>query len=44
MDHWQEMAGAGEKFDSFYLAVGIGPNGALFYGGHGGYMLNRDSR
>jgi hypothetical protein len=41
---WQKMAGTGEYFDSFYPGVGIGPNGALFYGGYGGLATMRDTR
>ena len=44
LNHWQKMAGTGSRYDSFYPGVGIGSNGALFYGGYGGYKLIRDSR
>jgi hypothetical protein len=41
---WQKMAGTGSMFDSFYPALGIGPNGALYYGGYGGFMKIKDTR
>ena len=41
---WQKMAGTGTRYDNWYPAIEIGPNGALYYGGYGGYMLIRDSR
>jgi hypothetical protein len=40
---WKKMAGTGAMFDSFYPGMGIGPNGALFYGGYGGFMSIRDT-
>jgi hypothetical protein len=41
---WKKMAGTGAMFDSFYPGMGIGPNGALYYGGYGGFMSIRDTR
>ena len=41
---WQKMAGTGSKYDGFYPGVGIGPNGALYYGGYGGLITIRDTR
>jgi hypothetical protein len=41
---WQKMAGTGSEFDSFYPALGIGPNGALYSGGYGRFMSVRDTR
>jgi hypothetical protein len=40
---WQKIAGTGAMFDSFYPGMGIGPNGALYYGGYGGFMIMRDT-
>jgi hypothetical protein len=41
---WQKRAGTGSEFDSFYPALGIGPNGALYSGGYGRFMSVRDTR
>jgi hypothetical protein len=41
---WKKMAGSGDKFDSFYPALAIGPNKALYVGAYGGFMTIRDAR
>lgn len=40
---WKKMAGTGDMFDSFYPALTIGPNGALFYGAYGGLTMIMDT-
>ena len=41
---WKKMAGSGDQFDSFYPALAIGPNKALFVGVYGGFMTVKDTR
>ena len=41
---WKKMAGAGDQYDSFYPALAIGPNNALYVGAFGGFMTVRDTR
>jgi hypothetical protein len=41
---WKKMAGTGDKCDSFYPALAIGPNRALYVGAYGGFMTIRDTR
>lgn len=41
---WKKMAGAGDAFDSFYPALSIGPNKALYVGVYGGFISVRDSK
>jgi hypothetical protein len=41
---WKKMAGTGNQFDSFYPALAIGPNHALYVGVFGGFMTVRDTR
>jgi hypothetical protein len=41
---WKKMAGAGAQFDSFYPALAMGPNQALYAGAYGGFMTARDTR
>jgi hypothetical protein len=43
MDHWQEMAGAGEKFDTIWPTVYVGPNETLYVGLLGGLAALRDT-
>lgn len=40
---WKKMAGTGERFDSFYPGVVIGPNRALYGGVFGGLIMIRDT-
>jgi len=45
---WEKLAGTFEKdgaakFDNFWTAIGIGPNGALYVPGYGGVMSVRDT-
>jgi hypothetical protein len=41
---WQKMAGTGTRFDNWYPAVAIGPNGALYNGAYAGIVSMRDTR
>jgi len=41
---WKKMAGTGERFDSFYPGLAIGPNGALYAGVYGGIIEIKDTR
>ncbi len=41
---WQKMAGTGTKYDNWYPAIGIGPNGALYNGVYAGIVSMRDTR
>jgi hypothetical protein len=41
---WKKMAGTGDRFDSFYPALAMGPNKALYVGAYGGFMTMRDTR
>jgi hypothetical protein len=41
---WKKLAGTGDEFDSFYPALAIGPNKALYVGAYGGFMTMRDTR
>jgi len=41
---WQKMAGTGVKYDNWYPAIEIGPNGALYNGVYGGIVSMRDTR
>ena len=41
---WQKMAGTGDRFDGFYPAIGIGPNGALYAGAYCGFLTIGDTR
>ena len=40
---WKKMAGTGDEFDSFYPALAMGPNKALYVGAYGGFMTMRDT-
>jgi len=40
---WKKMAGTGGRYDSFYPALAIGPNKALYVGVYGGLMSIRDT-
>jgi len=45
---WEQLAGTWKKgtearFDNFWTAIGIGPNGALYVPGYGGVMMIKDS-
>ncbi len=41
---WKKLAGTGDQYDSFYPALAIGPNQALYVGVFGGFMTVRDVR
>lgn len=41
---WKKMAGTGERFDSFYPGLAIGPNGALYAGVYGWIIEIKDTR
>ena len=40
---WKKMAGTGVQYDSFYPAIAIGPNGALYTGNYAGIMSVQDT-
>jgi hypothetical protein len=40
---WKKLAGTGDRFDTFYPALAIGPNGALYTGVYGGLITVRDA-
>lgn len=40
---WKKMAGTGDQFDSFYPALAMGPNGGLYVGAFGGFMMMKDT-
>jgi hypothetical protein len=40
---WKKMAGTGDIYDSFYPALVIGPNKALYVGVYGGFISIRDT-
>jgi hypothetical protein len=40
---WKKLAGTGDRFDSFYPALVIGPNGALYSGVYGGLIMMKDT-
>lgn len=40
---WKKRAGTGDRFDSFYPALAVGPDHALYVGAYGGFMTVRDS-
>ena len=41
---WKKLAGAGNRYDTFYPALAIGPNKALYTGVYGGILSMRDGR
>jgi hypothetical protein len=41
---WKKLAGTGDRFDTFYPALAIGPNNALYTGVYGGIISMRDTR
>jgi hypothetical protein len=41
---WKKLAGTGDRFDTFYPALAIGPNKALYTGVYGGLISVRDAR
>jgi hypothetical protein len=45
---WEKLAGTwmkgtGARFDNFWTAIGIGPDGSLYVPGYGGVMSIRDT-
>ncbi len=40
---WKKMAGTGNEYDTFYPALSVGPNKALYEGVYGGFMMMRDT-
>ena len=40
---WKKLAGTDSMYDSFYTGIGLGPNGALYTGGYGGFYMLRDT-
>ncbi len=41
---WKKLAGTGNEYDTFYPALAIGPNEALYTGVYGGIISMRDTR
>ena len=41
---WKKLAGAGNRYDTFYPALAIGPNETLYTGVYGGIISVRDTR
>ena len=40
---WKKLAGTGDRFDTFYPGLVVGPNGALYSGVYGGLIGVRDT-
>ncbi len=40
---WEKLVGTGDRFDNFWAAAGIGPNGALYSTVYGGLTMMKDT-
>ncbi len=40
---WEKLVGTGDKYDNFWAAAGIGPNGALYSTVYGGLTMIKDA-